>query len=125
MRDDLDPSAGKTVHLKRLPASGAESPWSILTLDLQYVCNSKSLGELFQLGDMDPTVKSLKFCCLQGSEENLEQGSGVVFSFLFSIYLFLAALSLCCCTRAYSSCRVQYSLVAVHELLIAVTSPVA
>ena len=112
---------GKTVHLKRLPASGAESPWPILTLDLQHVCNSKSLGEPYQLGDMDPKVKSLKFCCLQGSEENLEPGSQVVF-LSFSIYLCLAALSLCYCTCTYSSCRVQYSLVAAHELLTAVTS---
>ena len=43
------------------------------------------------------------------------------------IYLFLAALGLCCCcTRAFSSCSEQGLLfVAVHRLLIAVASPVA
>ena len=39
------------------------------------------------------------------------------------IYLFLAALGLCCCARAFSSCGEQGLLfVAVRELLIAVAS---
>ena len=39
------------------------------------------------------------------------------------IYLFLAALGLCCCTRAFSSCGEQGLLfIAVHELLIVVAS---
>ena len=42
--------------------------------------------------------------------------------FLF-IYLFLAELDLCCCTRAFSSCSEQGLLfVVVHGLLIAVAS---
>ena len=42
------------------------------------------------------------------------------------IYLFLAALGLRCCTRAFSSCSEQRLLfVAVHRLLIAVASLVA
>ena len=50
--------------------------------------------------------------------------------FFFLIYLFnlfiLAALGLCCCTRAFSSCGERGLLfVAVHRLLIAVASLVA
>ena len=42
------------------------------------------------------------------------------------IYLFLAAWGLCCCAQAFSSCSEQGLLfVAVHGLLIAVTSLVA
>ena len=42
------------------------------------------------------------------------------------IYLFLAALSICCCVRAFSSCGERGLLfVAVHRLLIAVASLVA
>ena len=45
----------------------------------------------------------------------------------FEIYfIFLAALGLCCCTRAFSSCSEQGLLfVAVRGLLIAVASLVA
>ena len=44
----------------------------------------------------------------------------------FFIYLFLAALGLHCCARAFSSCGEQGLLfVAVHGLLIAVASLVA
>ena len=46
--------------------------------------------------------------------------------FKFFIYLFLAALGLCCCPRAFSSCGKPgvggYSLVAVGGLLTVVTS---
>ena len=43
--------------------------------------------------------------------------------FIFSIYLFLSALGLCCCVQAFSSCGVQGLLfVAVCGLLIAVAS---
>ena len=43
--------------------------------------------------------------------------------FIYFIYLFLAALGLCCCTRAFSSCSERGLLfVAVHVLLIAVDS---
>ena len=46
--------------------------------------------------------------------------------FFFLIYLFLAALGLCCCTQAFSSCGEQGLLfVAVHWLLIVVASLVA
>ena len=39
------------------------------------------------------------------------------------IYLFMAVLGLCCCTRAFSSCGERGLLfVAVHGLLIAVAS---
>ena len=47
-------------------------------------------------------------------------------NFYLFIYLFLAALGLCCCVRAFSSCGEQGLLfVAVHGLLIAVASLVA
>ena len=46
--------------------------------------------------------------------------------FIYFIYLFLAALGLCCCTQAFSSCGEQGLLfVAVRGLLIAVASLVA
>ena len=45
---------------------------------------------------------------------------------LFSFYLFLAALGLCCCARAFSSCGERELLfVAVRGLFIAVASLVA
>ena len=44
----------------------------------------------------------------------------------FFFNLFLAALGLCCCTRAFSSCGEQGLLfIAVHRLLTAVASLVA
>ena len=47
------------------------------------------------------------------------------FNFL-KIYLFLAALGLCCCARAFSSCGEQGLLfIVVRGLLIAVASLVA
>ena len=54
----------------------------------------------------------------------------VLFSFVlinvFISYLFLAALGLCCCTRAFSSCGERGLLfVAVHGLLTALASLVA
>ena len=46
--------------------------------------------------------------------------------FIYFIYLFLAALGLRCCTRAFSSCSERGLLfVAVHRLLIVVASLVA
>ena len=46
--------------------------------------------------------------------------------FIYFIYLFLAALGLCCCARAFSSCGERGLLfVAVRRLLIAVASLVA
>ena len=46
--------------------------------------------------------------------------------FIYFIYLFLAALGLHCCVRAFSSCGEQGLLfVAVHGLLVAVASLVA
>ena len=49
-----------------------------------------------------------------------------VFKFIYLFYLFLAALGLRCCARAFSSCGEQELLfVAVHGLLIAVASLVA
>ena len=48
------------------------------------------------------------------------------FFLIFKIYLFLAALGLCCCARAFSSCSERGLLfIAVRELLIAVASLVA
>ena len=42
------------------------------------------------------------------------------------IYLFMAALGLCCCARSFSSCGERgLPFIVVHELLIAVASPVA
>ena len=47
----------------------------------------------------------------------------ILFFLICLIYLFLAALGLRCCTRAFSSCSEQGLLfVAVHRLLIAVAS---
>ena len=49
-----------------------------------------------------------------------------IYKFIYFIYLFLAALGLRCCTRAFSSCSKRGLLfVAVHGLLIAVASLVA
>ena len=49
-----------------------------------------------------------------------------LYKFIYFIYLFLAALGLHCCARAFSSCSEQGLLiVAVHRLLIAVASLVA
>ena len=46
--------------------------------------------------------------------------------YFFNVYLFLAALGLRCCVRAFSSCGKRGLLfVAVHGLLIAVASLVA
>ena len=46
--------------------------------------------------------------------------------FIYFIYLFLAALGLCCCARAFSSCGKQGLLfIAVRGLLIAAASLVA
>ena len=46
--------------------------------------------------------------------------------FIYFIYLFLAALGLCCCARAFSSCGERGLLfIAVHGLLISVASLVA
>ena len=58
------------------------------------------------------------------------QGSHVLFlffyEFIYFIYLFLAALGLCCCAQAFSSCgEWGLLLVAVRGLLIAVASLVA
>ena len=61
----------------------------------------------------------------------LEQGSSSLFiylllNFILFIYLFLAALGLCCCALAFSSCGEQGLLfVAVRGLLIAVSSLIA
>ena len=47
----------------------------------------------------------------------------MAFFFFYLIYLFLAALGLCCCARASSRCSEQGLLfVAVHVLLIEVPS---
>ena len=46
--------------------------------------------------------------------------------YLFYLHLFLAALGLCCCARAFSSCSEQGLLfLVVHGLLIAVAYLVA
>ena len=51
---------------------------------------------------------------------------GFFFLFFNFIYLFLAALHLCCCTRAFSSCCERGLLfLAVRGLLIVVSSLVA
>ena len=61
------------------------------------------------------------------SHKDLEQSKDALFFFyhFLKIYLFLAALGLCCCTtRAFSSCGEQGLLfVAVRGLLIVVASP--
>ena len=51
---------------------------------------------------------------------------GIFFKINLFVYLFLAALGLRCCVRAFSSCS-EWGLgfVAVHELLIVVASLVA
>ena len=46
--------------------------------------------------------------------------------FIYFIYLFLAVLGLCCCTRAFSSCsELGLLFVGVHGLLTGVASLVA
>ena len=46
--------------------------------------------------------------------------------FIYFIYLFLAVLGLCCCTRAFSSCgELGLLFVAVHGLLTGMASLVA
>ena len=53
----------------------------------------------------------------------MTQGYFIVFIYLFLIYLFLAALGLRCCARAFSRCGERGLLVvAVRGLLIAVAS---
>ena len=61
------------------------------------------------------------------SHEDLSRGTVSELSFFFNfIYLFLAALGLCCCARAFSSCSERGLLSgAVRGLLIAVASLVA
>ena len=50
----------------------------------------------------------------------------LLFFFNLFIYLFLAVLGLCCCTRAFSSCSEQgLFFIVVRGLLIAVVSLVA
>ena len=50
----------------------------------------------------------------------------LIYLFLFCFNLFLAALGLCCCMWAFSSCGERELLfLAVRELLIVVASPVA
>lgn len=43
----------------------------MLSLDLWLLCSFKNLENLFQLGEVDPMFKSLKFGCQLGSEEDL------------------------------------------------------
>ena len=66
-----------------------------------------------------PVIKNYYFF------KNVHKFSFISYFYLF-IYLFLAALGLCCCTRAFSSCGKRGLLfVAVHGLLIVVASIVA
>lgn len=46
--EDVDLGLERAVHLKKLSASGEEPPYSILILELQLVCSSKSGGALFK-----------------------------------------------------------------------------
>ena len=58
----------------------------------------------------------------------LEENIGFLFFFKINLFidLFLAALGLCCCARAFSSCgEPELLFVAVRGLLIAVASLVA
>ena len=56
----------------------------------------------------------------------LKKSISVFNKFILFTYLFLAALGLCCCARAFSSCSERgLLLVAVRGLLIAVASLVA
>ena len=58
--------------------------------------------------------------------KNNTEGHSTNFFFLIYLFLFLAALGLCCCAWAFSSCGEQGLLfVVVHGLLIAVASLVA
>ena len=57
---------------------------------------------------------------------DLLKGLSLFFKLISFIYLFLAALGLRCCARAFSNCGEQGLLfVAVHRLLIVVASLVA
>jgi hypothetical protein len=58
-------------HLKMSSASGKEPPQTILILDLQLVCHSKSLEKPFLIRGCRSRVKSLNFDCHLGSEEEL------------------------------------------------------
>ena len=63
--------------------------------------------------------------CLQGIEsaKDDEGSKEAVFILFIYLFLFLAALGLRCCARAFSSCGERGLLfVAVHRLLIAVAS---
>ena len=65
-------------------------------------------------------------CCRLGSCRHLGDSGSIFLFFIFKIYLFFAALGLCCCMWAFSSCVQQGLLfVAVLGLLIAVASLVA
>ena len=49
-----------------------------------------------------------------------------IYIYIYIFFFFLAALGLCCCTQAFSSCGEQWLLfIAVHGLLIAEVSLVA
>ena len=67
-----------------------------------------------------PLPHNFDYCSIIGS---FKIGKKSNFVFLLFIYLFMAALGLCCCARAFSSCGERGLLfVAVHGLLIAVAS---
>ena len=74
---------------------------------------------------MSYTLALFKYFILQISLVLSTDFNVFLFSYKF-IYLFLAALGLCCCVRAFSSCReLGLLFIAVHRLLIAVASLVA
>ena len=61
-----------------------------------------------------------------GSESSLQWAGFFFKKIILFIYLFLAVLGLCCCTRAFSNCGEQGLLfIAVHGFLIMVVSLVA
>ena len=92
---------------------GVFSPWLL--------CTDFTLTISGRLTSVDLTLHSLLF--MMKNRANIHVFH--LFSFLFSFF-FLAALGLCCCTRAFSGCGEQGLLfVAVRGLHIAVVSLVA
>ena len=77
-------------------------------------------------GCLSLILSTFSSCLLESVIRHIHIYHCNVFSFFKLIYLFLAALGLCCCAWAFSSCGERGLLsLAVHRFLIAVASLVA
>ena len=86
-----------------------------------YLCHDDSMTFLIM-----PASQNLSVCSSSARETGILPSTPFFKKFIYLIYLFLAALGLRCCSRAFSSCGERGLLfVAVHGLLIAVASLVA